>query len=613
MAIFQYYHPMDRQYNPIQEHEDVDDNLIRDVGTSTLMLQPGSENLKAKIFEGASRVELGFTGYGKGSKQAPTPGTFGKTAREEIRALAKINEVETSTHAVVGLAGLAGFNPQQGGFDDKMRARSLDEVKRAIDFAAEATTGGAVVVHTGEWARPITEKYGKGEIKFMAYPEEEKKGEVYAVDEEKGTIIALRKDEKFYVPEPVKENGKTVYIYKDGIKYPKWKTDKEGNFIFKEYTWNDAVEEAKKTKEDPLKVFYRRASESKLMEVDALSIRYNHEFRLYEKEREKVVKALKFYENLEKETPEKERWKLKKAMGSQFSDLIPPDIKYPSEFLKEKLKKLDEEMRWTQEASMSYAMQAKTEREKIKRIKPLEEYGIKKTADSIAQLGIHAWQKTQQHKGELNTPVYIAPENLFPETGYGSHPEELRNIILKSREKMETELKRKGVPEDEAKKLAKQHIKATFDIAHANMWWKYYVSSGEDPKTAKKKFDKWLIGEVKKLAKEGIIGHIHIADNFGYDDEHLTAGEGNVPIKEFVEEMKKAGLNEFIVEAGSFNFPTALADTWENLNIQTPYRSFGEVHRSYFGKTTPPYFIFGEYAPSQQFKGEPFYTGVPLE
>ena len=52
--------------------------------------------------------------------------------------------------------------------------------------------------------------------------------------------------------------------------------------------------------------------------------------------------------------------------------------------------------------------------------------------------------------------------------------------------------------------------------------------------------------------QEGIIGHVHIADNFGYYDEHLTPGEGNVPVEEFMKEVVKAGLKDkMVIEPGA--------------------------------------------------------------
>ena len=50
-------------------------------------------------------------------------------------------------------------------------------------------------------------------------------------------------------------------------------------------------------------------------------------------------------------------------------------------------------------------------------------------------------------------------------------------------------LQRKGHSKSAAEKLAQRHIKGTMDLAHANIWQKYYnPEEGED---AEKGFRKW--------------------------------------------------------------------------------------------------------------------------
>ena len=49
------------------------------------------------------------------------------------------------------------------------------------------------------------------------------------------------------------------------------------------------------------------------------------------------------------------------------------------------------------------------------------------------------------------------------------------------------------------------------------------------------------------------IKHVHLTDNFGSYDSHLPPGMGNVPFKQYFEELKKKGYTgETIVEAGGF-------------------------------------------------------------
>ena len=116
-----------------------------------------------------------------------------------MRDLAKINKVSVSTHATVGITGVAGFDGQRG-FDEQQRNTSMKEIKKAIDFAAEATSGGAVVFHTGEWNRPIYDSHGKGKDVFKAYKEEDVRAPISVVDKRTGEIQGMRKDVTIYEP-----------------------------------------------------------------------------------------------------------------------------------------------------------------------------------------------------------------------------------------------------------------------------------------------------------------------------------------------------------------------------------------------------------------------------
>src|SRR3989344_3875116 len=166
------------------------------------------EGLKVNVFRGAKTVELGFMGVGKGSRASPTgynPETFSKEEREDIRALARINEVEVSTHATPNVF-LSGFG--EGGFRKEAQEQGIHEIKRAIDFAADATDGGPVVFHIAEFQRPIFSVEGD---KFKFYPGEEKKAPIYIVDKRNGSLSALPRDATITRPLP-KKPGDDPYL-----------------------------------------------------------------------------------------------------------------------------------------------------------------------------------------------------------------------------------------------------------------------------------------------------------------------------------------------------------------------------------------------------------------
>ena len=168
--------------------------------------------------------------------------------------------------------------------------------------------------------------------------------------------------------------------------------------------------------------------------------------------------------------------------------------------------------------------------------------------------------------------------------------------------------------EKDAKKYAKDHIKATFDIGHANIWRKYFGGSENE-------FKQWLGKEVKELTDEGIIGHVHVSDNFGYNDEHLPPGAGNAPIKEFMTHLEKSDYKgAVIIEPGSTDqkFPNFLNAMYD---LETPvYRLHGDkttawtdVQGGYFGNSYIPSFVTPGYLSSVE-KNAPFtWSSLPLE
>ena len=105
-----------------------------------------------------------------------------------------------------------------------------------------------------------------------------------------------------------------------------------------------------------------------------------------------------------------------------------------------------------------------------------------------------------------------------------------------------------------------------------------------------------------------------MTDNFGYDDEHLTPGKGNVPMKEFIKKMEAAGLKDFIAEAGSYNGTEVMHETWALMGspIYSTTRSptFRSMHEQHFGYHNPSAYIVGAYAPSNEWH---LWSEVPLE
>ena len=244
-----FYTPMDREYgtSSLADTSTNDAGLsIGDIGMSmALGPVPNVQQVASKLRAGVKTVELGFMGQGKGSGQGHTPGMYGKKQRQALSEMQRANKVDFTTHATVGVYGVAGMT-QQGGFSKESRKFSIDEIKRAVEFAADVAEGGPVVVHTGEFPRPMVdaewnEKDPKWKGKFQAYDEEGGRTSYKVVDTRTGGLLhEARKNMK--------------------VNRAKWKRYQEGDEYWEEHKGNNYTDENGKlvTKEDYIDFFGNR-------------------------------------------------------------------------------------------------------------------------------------------------------------------------------------------------------------------------------------------------------------------------------------------------------------------------------------------------------------------
>lgn len=612
--VSDYWHALD--YNELASRLDVS---AKDIGISA---GAGDvlDGLQASIRAGASAVELGFMGTGKGNLGGgqTNPEMFGKDKREAMRQLSKINEVIVSTHASVGVQGLSGLDPRENAFTPQASENVIHEIERTVDFAADVAGGGPVVVHGAEFPRQVSEKYKE----FEMYEEEAKKAPVYLVNERTGKIeAALTKDTKLPVVKTRKVNGEDKPIF----------NEEKGQYEVEllDFGKFQEREKIKDPEEAALKFYKQHILTEQLGRVQFEEKRWRHDY-----ERNKgVVDYLQDAREMITETIKKNP-ALAKFQAVQIvkevHDAPPVDSKEYMQFLEDPISYLNKsvtthknQLKYLEDASTSYAQQRAHFEQQIKEIQPIEEYGRKSSAKNLARAAIYAYDTEEDMN--LKKPLFIAPENLFPETGYGSHPQELKEIITDARKEMTKRLVTdRGMVESEAKKIAEDHIKATFDIGHAYTWKKYFKREKDETREHyEERFNDWIEDQVEDLAKKGIIGHVHISDNFGYYDEHLTPGQGSVPLKKFIEKLEHADLtNPMIAEPGAQaqdQIYGAMTGAWGALASSPIYRTFKwtDIEDSYFGRTRSPGYIVGKYAPSEEYrgveKGAPFWSGVGLE
>ena len=714
-----YFMPMDREYGH-QSH--AHDNCghdhghsaqsgsstgdvgvgIKDLGVSAAFGPvPNVHAMNAKIRGGAKTLEIGFFGYGKGSGQGQTPETFGKLQRQALAETGRANKVNFTTHTSVGVYGLAGMD-QQGNFNKQGKEMNIQEIRRAIEFAADVGQGGPVVVHTGEFQRAVVEaEWNKGEDnpyagKFKMYEGEEERASFRVVDSRTGGVIqearrnravtkpVWRRADRDY--EGMNEDGKPVSIQKgDYIDYfgrqlkrehrvpefddenQKFKTTqvgweelkveaeemtKEARDEWRKWRNTSSAEERKKMEEkSPWSRFMKDEFDEKsvkirpeeayilaTLETNAANSRgwayyYGGDFKEIIDNINILEKARRFYDEAEQNAvTEEEKEKYKRKLGQLIPGIHETERGEMNitQIIDRQLSGLKLQMRRSQESASSQWSQAEEAKETMKYVESAETYALREAYDAYAQAAVTAMRHSDalSKENKLKKPIAVALENLFPES-YGAHPEELIQLVEKSRKTMIGILTSKEghyrMSEEEARKKAEAHITATFDTGHLNMWRKYW--RGNPEKSIQENddaFDKWTIDQVKKMVKANIIGHVHLDDNYGYQDEHLAPGEGNTPIKDMVRVLKEAGYKgELIVEPGAdysqdvSGFHSVMK-TWKLFGSSVygagsgfaGRRSWGQVGSGSFGYGHPPYFTFGAYSPSEDWT---LWSGVPLE
>ncbi|MBM3199374.1 sugar phosphate isomerase/epimerase [Candidatus Woesearchaeota archaeon] len=613
-----YWHALDKQSASNLEISPKDIGISMGAGD---VLQ----SMSSAINMGAGTVELGFTGAGKGGwgQGGTTPEMFGKDKREAIRQLAKINDVHVSTHASIGISNLSGMTNH--GFDRQAQQQTLNEIRRTVDFAADVTRGGPVTVHTAEFPRTVAGRFKN----FKLFPEEETKTHIYLVDNVTGEIkqsmtretqLPFLKIKEGTKDEPVlNKEGYPDFEMLDFKKY-KAKKEKEGQ------RFRDDEEAAQK-------FFYEYMDQEKAR-LTFEKKRWSHQLKRVNDQFDYVQQIKKSVDDQYRTDPEAAKHNAMKWVEQLHHAPQPGTKKYneflndPIRFLNETVTDFDHERKFMADAAVAYGKQEAQLNQQQERTVPISQVGKQRTSETLANAAIYAWEREQAQK--LDKPLFISPENIFPEGGYGSHPEEMREMVVNARKAMVDKLcspvERGGrsMGRGEAEQIANDHIKATFDVGHAYTWKKFFEREpGETSEQADKRFNKWMLGEVDKLNKEGIIGHVHLSDNFGYYDEHLTPGTGSAPLKEFVDKMRKSGhMEPMIAEGGAQSneeYYQAMTGGWKHLASSPIYRTakWTDIEDSYFGRTSSPTYMVGKYAPSQEYlgseKGAPFWTGLGLE
>ncbi len=703
-----YFHAMDSEAHG--EQHDYFPNLgISDIGMSVPMgiSAQNVAGIYSKIRMGTGNIEIQFPGYRSGNRNAQTPEMLGEDQRQAIRELSLANEVKFTTHASFGLMGLMGRD-ERGNFSVYNATQDLFELKRAIDFQADLG-GGSVVIHSGEFERPMTDMYlddesGRinlardrgGRLLFKQAHTQEVDARFELIDDRTfQKLETVQKNRLVAHPEwrrakgdgwGIDQDDKKIFIKKgEYVDYENKKIidpfdpfrgrvpdfdDKDRLFKVKYKSFEDFRQEAEEFNRLFEQKHKRKPSYYEKMYPEEAYIRANLDAQeatargwalQFSQDSQKLMRVLNkleeqrtFYEDMEQNMPTEDRWKIFRQdteLYQMSGGFIPPEVKSPVELIDRVISDTKRRLEYDRSTAAGQLQQAKDTWETKNHIKTpikvLEKQGIR----LYAEAGIHALRKTK----DPNDPVFVAVEHIFPER-FGGHIEELKWIIKKSRERMvdmlttptieygsslaPTEVSAEnlekgikqpnpfymGVSKDEAAKIAERHIKATIDTGHINLWRKYWQ---DDPRLSRddndKKFKDWVLTQIESIAQEGMVGNVHLADNYGYHDDHLAPGQGNSPVGDIIRILKRYGYEKAITVEPGADASTDQSDfhglmkTWRYFGTSVydlspggsrmPQR-WGDIQYSFFGQVKPPYYVFGGYAPSNDWT---LWSQVPLE
>ncbi len=484
----------------------------------------------------------------------------------EIRRLNKLTGSEATLHAPIQDLDLAGFTQQ--GWNEYERKESVEKLKSAIDRAHHMDINGniPITVHAGGFPAQKWQKeglYEGGEIKEEQKKLQDQRSEMVIVNQDTGQMQSVRYKEKDYIsgrkvawtPEYSMDNLNRTSWDEEKLRIMQWKKDMnevqdrfdalhrqklellksaEGKKLLTENEKRElSALSAEEEKVDNYREetythirsltedMYSRYKKFKTDESEIQKRQHEQQFKqVIDKMGEDEKRIKKIIDELNKNEERSEKIKSK----SEYEDLMNE---------RNRLIKMYKDTTYNQSEIIARAV------EKLSPPKtwvPVDDFAKEKVSSSITEAALYAYKKY----GE-KAPI-VSIENVYPEFAL-SRAESLKETVELAKKNFAEELKKK-VGEKKAKEIANKIIGVTWDVGHIYMLKKYGYSD-EDIKK-----------EAEKIGKH--VTHIHLTDNFGFEDSHLPPGEGTVNIKEQMREIEKSLSEEqkekmkAIVEAGEF-------------------------------------------------------------
>ena len=473
------------------------------IGLSVAQIEGGQEGglnkaLEKRVREGVNIVELQL---GQGRNMKEHPDAYGNERRRSLKEIAGLNQVDVTTvHAPFDFAGYSGWDQRGWRFTNENQNEVRKVLESTINFSADIAPnkkGTNIVLHMNEFYRPMTDvAYLEG---FSLTPDEDTNSPIMYMDKSTNTIETagmnnlLTRDSEILVKE------------EDRIVKRNWDYfNKELESLGREKFFETYL---KNLNEELSNEYIAR----KDIDVPGLAMIHAH----YEFQLDQMDKKIM---NSEAELAELELIHERRQEDYKGN---------------EKLLELESSRylhgKQNHEFQKNYTEQEKEKlKDKFNNIVPVKDIALDRASDLISELGLYAKVQTEEYN--FDRPIRITPENEAGPQVYGSHPQEMIEIIQASRKKMQEKLMEQGYNTTDASNLAYDHIAATFDMQHFGMFKGHWNGSEED-------FNKEYLKQVKALKDADVVGHLHIVDGHKGQHVHLPPGQGSLPLKEAVKEF----------------------------------------------------------------------------
>lgn len=476
--------------------------------------------VSARLSEGMKNVELSLI----------SPDIFESIPKEhwkEVARLTKLTGAEASLHAPI--VDPAGFTRE--GWSESNREQAEIRLRDFVEKAHELNPKGNVPLN-------IHATGGVPSTEWRAIEEPEKPGKkrmgkqiMYAVNQETGQIVPVEREKRFFPKEHIIEPEEMLEVKNnsewDKNMMPLVQYENEANRLL-ERSWpiiapkfKEIVEETEKIREKSISDEEKVNMMNKVFQekIGPEFKPFWNQFQLAQHYYEEIGKHLAtFYD-----------------IAHKFAD--PAHKEEIRGEIAENAKKFREAQRMLavnpgQATAVFHDLMESLHRMPPKLYIPAEEFALNKSKETIANVALDSFKKYGD-----NAPI-MSMENVHPGTVFG-RAEELANLIKESREEFVKKAVKEGIGESKAREAAEKIIGATWDVGHINLMRKYGFKKEE------------VAEETKKIAP--FVKHVHLTDNFGFEDSHLPPGMGEVPFKEILKELEKAGFKgREIIEAGGF-------------------------------------------------------------